>query len=315
MKQIAIFLAFLLFASCAQYTDTTKTQTLPGKKVSPVLEQNQKKVLKRKVAIARFSNETKYSKGFFYDGQNDLVGKQASDILSTKLAQTEKFILLERSDIKSVTSELEMGEMDKLKINADYLIVGSVSEFGRQVSSSSGIFTRSKKQTAHAKVNVRLIDVSTGQILYSEEGEGEAFTEDGTVIGIGNRAGHDSSIDDKAITVAISNLVNNIVSNLLEKPWRSYILDFSSGQYTISGGKTQGIGVGDVFDVYEKGKNVKNPQTGMPVTLPGKLVGKLKVQTLSGDTPQNEVSFCVSISGTIPESKFENLYIQEKLNN
>ena len=42
--------------------------------------------LKRTVAIARFSNETDSSKGFFYDKENDPVGRQAVDILSAKLA-------------------------------------------------------------------------------------------------------------------------------------------------------------------------------------------------------------------------------------
>lgn len=32
-------------------------------------------VLKRKVAIGRFSNETQYAKGIFYDKENDPMGK------------------------------------------------------------------------------------------------------------------------------------------------------------------------------------------------------------------------------------------------
>lgn len=48
-------------------------------------------VLKRKVAIGRFSNETQYAKGIFYDKENDPMGKQALDILSAKLAASGKF--------------------------------------------------------------------------------------------------------------------------------------------------------------------------------------------------------------------------------
>lgn len=311
MKRFHALVVPLLVASCAQYTDNVGTRTLPAGELSPVVEQNSQRVLKRKVAIARFSNETKYSKGFFYDGENDLVGKQASDILASKLARTEKFILLERSDIEAVNKELTMADMDKLAVNADYLVVGSVSEFGRKVSSSAGVFTRSKKQTARAKVNVRLIDVSTGQIVYSEEGAGEAFTEDGTVIGIGDRAGHDSSLNDKAISAAISKLVSNVVSNLLEKPWRSYILDYAENAYIISGGEMQGIRVGDTFQVFRKGKTVKNPQTGMPVELPGEPVGTIRVEKLAGETTQNEVSLCSRVEGDIPEDGFDDLYVQE----
>ena len=54
------------------------------------------------MAIARFSNETSYAKGLFYDKNNDPIGKQAVDILSTKLASLGKFILLERQDYQLI---------------------------------------------------------------------------------------------------------------------------------------------------------------------------------------------------------------------
>ena len=92
------------------------------------------------------------------------------DILSARLAEADKFILIERSDLASINSELAMAEKEKLKINADYLIVGSVSEFGRKESSNTGVFSRTKSQVAYAKVNVRLIDVYTGQIIFGASG-------------------------------------------------------------------------------------------------------------------------------------------------
>ena len=70
--------------------------------------------LKRKVAIARFSNETQYAKGIFYDKANDPMGKQALDILSTKLASTGKFILLERQDMDKIMEELKISWKSRL---------------------------------------------------------------------------------------------------------------------------------------------------------------------------------------------------------
>ena len=63
------------------------------------------KTLKRKVAIGRFSNETQYGKGIFYDRENDPMRKQAMDILSSKLAASGKFILLERDDLDVLVKE------------------------------------------------------------------------------------------------------------------------------------------------------------------------------------------------------------------
>jgi hypothetical protein len=233
------------------------------------------------------------------------------DILSARLGATEKFILLERVDIEKINKELKLGNLSSLKIPADYLIIGSVSEFGRKTTGDVGIFSRTKRQTAYAKVNIRLIDVYTSQIIYSEEGEGEAFSEAGEVFGVGGRAGYDSTLNDKAISAAISKLVSNIVGNLLEKPWRSYILSYQDGMYIIAGGKSQGIREGDMFGVYQRGKRVLNPQTNMMIELPSKLTGTIKVNSFIGTDPLNEVSTCSVLSGDLPRGNFEEVFVQQ----
>ena len=99
----------------------------------PIQIEEEYKGVKRKVAIARFSNETQYAKGLFYSKDNDPLGKQAVDILSTKLASTNKFILLERQDLDKILEELEITGNDSYqKVGADYLIIGSITEFGRK---------------------------------------------------------------------------------------------------------------------------------------------------------------------------------------
>lgn len=311
---LLLFLLFFLTQGCAT-VDKKHVQVIPGQPpaISQVLKQNPaERVLKRKVAIARFSNETKYGQGFFHDENQDRVGKQAMDILSSKLASTGKFILLERADLEKINKELAMGDLSQLNVTADYLVLGSVSEFGRKTTGEVGVFSRTKKQVAHAKVNIRLVDVHSGQIIYSEEGEGDSFSEAGTVMGIGGRAGYDSSLNDRALSAAISKLVNNVIENLLDKPWRGYILSYDNGAYIISGGKTQGIKRGDVFTVFRRGKRMKNPQTNMMIELPGTLLGRLTVNQLAGNDPNNEVSICSKTSGSVPVGDFANLYIQER---
>jgi curli biogenesis system outer membrane secretion channel CsgG len=309
---LAIICLFLCL-SCAT-VKKPEIETLPEKKpqISKTLTQEApQRYLKRKIAIARFTNETKYGQSFFLDKDQDWIGKQAMDILSARLGATEKFILLERVDIEKINKELKLGNLSSLKIPADYLIIGSVSEFGRKTTGDVGIFSRTKRQTAYAKVNIRLIDVYTSQIIYSEEGEGEAFSEAGEVFGVGGRAGYDSTLNDKAISAAISKLVSNIVGNLLEKPWRSYILSYQDGMYIIAGGKSQGIREGDMFGVYQRGKRVLNPQTNMMIELPSKLTGTIKVNSFIGTDPLNEVSTCSVLSGDLPRGNFEEVFVQQ----
>ena len=50
-----------------------------------------------------------------------------------------------------------------------------------------------------------------GQICFVEEGEGGALVEASTVMGLGARAGNNSSWNNKAISAAISKMVNDMV--------------------------------------------------------------------------------------------------------
>ena len=79
----------------------------------------------------------------------------------------------------------------------------------------------------------------------------------------------------------------------------------------MTGGKSQGVSIGDTFIVKEKGKSVKNPQTGIQMELPGKEVGKIRVTFTGGDTPESEFSLVEFIEGSIDETNLSNYYIQE----
>jgi curli biogenesis system outer membrane secretion channel CsgG len=305
----------LVFLQSCATVDKQEVMVIDTKpQVSKALVEQPKSYLKRKVAIGRFTNETKYGRNFFAEVKDENIGKQASDILAGKLAATNKFLLLERSDIEKPFDEMKIkiarNELSDLFISADYLIIGSISEFGRKTVGEVGVFSRTKKQVASCKVNIRMIDVYTGEIIYSEEGLGEAFSEAGSFMGVGERAGYDYTLNDKVISAAISKLVNNIVENLLEKPWRSFILSHDQGKYIIAGGKSQGISKGDIFSVYLRGKKVKNPQTGIVIELPGQVIGKIKVENLMGNSQNDEISVCSPISGDIPTEKLDQLYLQ-----
>jgi curli biogenesis system outer membrane secretion channel CsgG len=320
VKKITLFgivMVFLL-TGCAtmQKIETHQTPPAVGQKINKTtqVKENEPNGLKRKVAIGRFTNETRYGQSFFLDQNNDKIGKQAMDILSSKLFQTGKFVMLERADLSKIEKEIEIGNSKKLDNAADYLILGSITELGFKEVSDVGLFSRVKKQEMSAKVHIRIVDVSTGQIIYSEEGKGTAFSEAGTIMGVGGKAGYDGQLNDKAIEASISDLASNIIENMLDKPWRGYILGYEDGNFIISGGKSQNIKEKAIFDVFQKGKQVKNPQTNMMISLPGKKIGSIEILATMGDTPETEVSLAAIISGdfktNISNKIFSDLYIQ-----
>ena len=267
------------------------------------------KTMKRKVAIGRFTNETQYAKGLFYDRENDPIRKQALDILSSKLAASGKFILLERDGLEELIAEAGDGMQ---KIGADYIILGSVTKFGRKVEGDQRVFSQTKTQTVEAGVSIRLVDVSSGLIVYSDEASGFAETTAKQTLGLGGTAGYDATLSDKAISAALTQLVENIINKCMDRPWRGYLLSVEDGNYIISGGASQGIETGQTFALYKKGTTVTNPQTGIKVELPGQKVGTLTVTASLGDTPESEISFCTYEGVPIAETEMLNYYIMEK---
>ena len=308
MKKILLIgaLVFLTGTLSAQRKTEVAEPTVAG-------QQEEGMVLKRKVAIGRFSNETQYAKGIFYDKENDPMGKQALDILSAKLAASNKFLLLERSDLSALMEECEKGENVGATLGADYMIVGSITEFGRKNTGKNRVFSSEKTQTVEAAVSIRLIDVSTGLIIYSDEAKGSAEITTKTTMGVGGQASYDATLSDKAISEAIGQLVENIINKCTNSPWKTFFLSYEPDAVLIAGGNSQGIKEGMTFSVMRKGKKVKNPQTGILITLPGKKVGEATVIATGGDTPETEYSFVeVTTEVQIDGTNMNQFIIEEK---
>jgi curli biogenesis system outer membrane secretion channel CsgG len=315
-KRVVGMCIILLFASgCATPTQYKAEQLeAPATKMQQVKAQQTStlpstKRYKRKVAIIRFTNETNYGKALMTDADFDRLGKQASDMLASRLVKSGNFMVFERSDIKKIQQEQTISGGGL--IGVDTVIVGSVTEFGRSIAGKTGFMSSTKMQTAKAKVEIRLVDIKTGQAFFSSAGAGEANTESGEIAGYGSRAEYDATLNDRAIGAAITDVIDKLVSTLEEKSWRTDILEVSNGQVFISGGSRQGIKVGDALKVMSPGQKVKSKQTGMEISLPGKQVATIRVLSLFGDNENNEGSVCEVVSGLINPSSAANLYVEE----
>ncbi len=269
------------------------------------------KVLKRKVAIARFSNETRYGRTLWRDGDLDPLGKQASDMLATRLVESGQFLVFERPDLSKIEREQAILKDSNL-IGVDTLIVGSVTEFGRSTVGKVGFLSSTKKQIAHAKVEIRLVDPRTGYVFFSATGSGEASTESGEIAGFGSKADYDASLNDKVFGSAISDVQNELISKLQERAWRTDILDIQDTQMFISGGEHQGLRIGDVLTIMREGKKVKSRQTGFEITLPGTEVGSIRIVSLFGDSEANEGAVGEIVSGSFDNGRPDGLYVSEK---
>lgn len=312
----AMATATLAAAGCATTSPTQQVVAPPVSAAQQAEAQRQAalpttKTLKRKVAIGRFTNETRYGKTFQVDPNLDPLGKQVSDMLATRLVASQKFLVFERPDLDKVKAEQSITHESGL-VGVDALIIGSVTEFGRSTTGKSGFLSGTKVQTAHAKVEVRLVDVRTGYIFFTASGTGDASTESGEIAGFGSKADYDASLNDRAIGAAISDVQSSLISKLEERPWRTDILKVDGHQLYLSGGSRQGIQVGDTLTVLKAGETVKSGQSGFNITLPAKAVGQIRIVSRFGDNETNEGAVADIISGDITDAQKSGLYISEK---
>ena len=254
--------------------------------------------LKRKIAIGRFTNETRYGRSLLRNEDDDPLGKQALDILSNRLVSSGRFLVFERPDLRKIELEQERAGEGNM-IGVDVLILGSITEFGRSTTGKTGFLSSTKRQLARAKVDIRLVDIRTGRLFFATSGAGEATMESGEIAGFGSRAAYDATLNDKALSAAINETVNQLVTKLEARPWRTDILKVEGNKVFISGGERQGLQVGDELVLMTEGEQIKSAQTGMTITLPGTLVGRIKIVALFGDNEANEGSVATIIQGSL----------------
>lgn len=270
-------------------------------------------VLKRRIALARFSNSTNYGKGLLFDGENDPLANQASDMLVQRLIETGMFLVFERSNLDELSFEQSLlgGNSISNLVGVDAVIIGSITQFGRSTEGQSGFLSSTKKQTVNATVDARLVNPRTGLAFFSASGQGEASTESGEVAGFGSRAAYDASLNDKAIAAAVSNITSEIVGNLSDRPWSTDVLEIEGNRIFISGGSRQGIKIGDIFSVETIGRTVQSGQSGLPITLPGEKIAEIRVDSFFGDSEYAEGSTTTIVQGAINLTDPTKLIVKE----
>lgn len=219
--------------------------------------------------------------------------------LVKKLLDTGKFVVLEREALDALMTEKAIkedntGESQKGKIvPAQALVKGAVTDFtvdekgaGGGVS-VGGIRVGASGGQARMKINVRIFDVDTSEMLASEEASGTALA-GGFNIGanIGSVftdfGAYDKSPLGKATTTAIDKAVEKIILKLGKTPWQAMVADYdgSSKEVTINAGEELGVADGDFFEVYRVTKVIKDPETGAVLGKKTSKVGSVKITSV-----------------------------------
>lgn len=262
---------------------------------------DQRPSLKRRVAVGRFTNSTPYGRLLLSPGQADPIATQASDMLTNALVGSGHFFVFERSDLEALNAERAMSATDTAQlVGVDALLLGSITQLGRRNEGKQGFLNSQRRQAVNATVEIRLVDVRTGQVFFTASGAGEASTETGEVAGFGTRAGYDSTLNDRAIAAAIADTMTSVINQLQQRAWFTDVLRVSGDTVFVSGGQGQGLRIGDRFRVETPGEVVVSGQSGLPITLPGSPIAEIELTGFFGATPESEGSIARVVAGSVP---------------
>lgn len=295
-------LAGLFLAGCATTPPVTGPSDRPSAPaaVMPKAEAQAPIVTrgpKKRVAVIRFQDKSAYGRG--------RLGEAVQDILTTELAKSGLFILVSRgADLDLVLDEQDIGKSGIVKegtgpksgevLGLNAIVTGAVSQFGVKQKSATYLLGASKTQTAEATVDVRVVDATTGQVIFAESGTGVQEESSTQVLGIGGARGYDETMEGKALRAAISKFIDNLIQRMEAIPWSGKVAAVDGDEITINAGRKTGLIEGDRLRVFGEGREVIDPDTKLSLgRKPGREKGEIVVTGLFGE----DAAVCRRVTG------------------
>jgi curli biogenesis system outer membrane secretion channel CsgG len=160
---------------------------------------------KPRIAVLEFKN--KANNQWWFNGG----AEAAQDVFVTELVKSGKFRVVEREQLEALMQEKNLtlsGDVDPKSavkigklLGVNYLLTGAVTEYGvtDKGAHGSGIgrlpgFNAGKRNFV-AAMNARLIDTSTGEIVWADEASGEESSVKVSVGGFGGGVDDDRMFD------------------------------------------------------------------------------------------------------------------------
>ncbi|HEV8586663.1 MAG TPA: CsgG/HfaB family protein [Methylomirabilota bacterium] len=256
---------------------------------------------RKRVAVVRFESTGKFAQKY---GDWDIGGGLAAQ-LTTALAESGYFVVVERAALSDVLREQEMA-LEKVVskesaakvgqvLGAQLLVKGAVTEFEQDAEGGGlklgvgglpgGVSLGGGGNTVSAAVTIdlRFIDTSTSQVVKSVRADGKA-----------SRRGMAASIDTKQISLggdafkntalgvatrdAIMKAVWNVQQAMDRVPWTGRVMEFADGQVYINAGQDAAIKEGDTFVVSALVRELTDPETGAIRGIIENRIGQMKIE-------------------------------------
>jgi len=168
---------------------------------------------KPRIAVLEFKN--KADNQWWYHGG----ATAAQDVFVTELVKSGKFTVVDREQLDAMMQEKHLtqsGDIDKSTamklgklLGLNYLLTGAVTEYGNTDVSGGGGGVSAGKRKFVAALNARLINASTGEVVWADEASQEESSIKVSVFGFGGGV-DDNRMFDKVMKPCIQKLVASL---------------------------------------------------------------------------------------------------------
>lgn len=256
---------------------------------------------KKTVAVTKFDAHGAFVAKY---GGWDIGGGLAAQFIS-ELSRTNRFIVVDRADLKSVLREQQMG-LEKLTktgapragnlLGVQHLIRGSVTQFEQNESggglslgiSLPGLGGALSPQLRNGSVgmDIRIIDTTSGRVIKTytvkKEVSGLALAADAST-GKFNFGGDifKKTALGKATRAAIADAVAQIVEGMEAVPWQALVASVKGPKVYINAGEKANIKPGDRLLIYRVVERITDPATHEVLGVEERKIGEMRVQKVA----------------------------------
>jgi curli biogenesis system outer membrane secretion channel CsgG len=247
-------------------------------------------------------------------------GTGLTDMLTTALVASDRFVVLERQNLEEVMREAALSVTPEFNpdtavtagklLSAQVMVRGSVTELAVKKSGSDvgGVLGNTlsfgqARSEARVSIDLKIVDISTGQVLDSVKAEGKAVSSRQQIvltsedIKLGNASFENSPLG-VAVRQAINDAVRKICSRAEKLQWEAKVAaieeEESSSLLYLNVGAESNLRLGDVLEIYRPGEDIIDPDSKVVIgRTKGKVVGKAEVQEV-----QEKVTLAKSVEGS-----------------
>ncbi len=237
---------------------------------------------KLRVAVVRFENNSTWH------WWGDMLGEAAADVFVTKLLETGKFTLIERQKVDMILNEQDFGASGAVTpqtaakigkmLGVDLMLTGSVSQFSVSKTGGSIGGIGASVTTGKVVLQSRMINTTTGEILVAAEADNKK-----TLVGARYKSANfkqtfDRGLAHEVMHPAVEKMVAKIVAKtagMTPATHAGRIVKVEGSKVWVNLGVGSGVKVGDVFELYRKGEELIDPDTGLSLGADEEKIGRI----------------------------------------